>query len=256
MKDEPVDTQVLRYFTAARGSRVGRFVADPATGWWWDDATSAILGYPAGSVDPCWRLMLATVPAADRDLVNGAHAAATSRAGRFSWSHRVVTGGLVRSVLVVGDSQPKPQQRSALAAVNGDRAAGHVVQPDDVSGAPLRLSGYVLDLTDLRVDAARAAGTDAVQRATAHRATIEQAKGMVMLAYHLDADAAFALLARHSQQTNRKLHVIAASLLAAVHADGLPSTPLRATLNRILAGQADTQPLRGASTHHAGIGDR
>ena len=42
----------------------------------------------------------------------------------------------------------------------------------------------------------------AVNEAAKHRAVIEQAKGMLMLTYRIDADTAFELLRRHSQTTD------------------------------------------------------
>jgi len=61
----------------------------------------------------------------------------------------------------------------------------------------------------------------------------------LMLAYHLDADAAFALLCWHSQRSNRKLHAIAATVMAGIVSDGLPSTSLRQALDKMLAGPAE-----------------
>jgi ANTAR domain len=53
-------------------------------------------------------------------------------------------------------------------------------------------------------------------------------QGALMLAYHLDdADAAFALLVWHSQQSNRTLHTIADELVARVSADGLVGRDVR-----------------------------
>lgn len=47
----------------------------------------------------------------------------------------------------------------------------------------------------------------------ARRAVIEQAKGLLMERYDIDPDAAFAVLARLSQHTNRKLKDVAAELV-------------------------------------------
>jgi hypothetical protein len=92
----------------------------------------------------------------------------------------------------------------------------------------------VIDLTLLRVQGARGAANDAVQSSARHRAVIEQAKEVLMLAFELNADAAFALLVWHSQRSNRKLHAIAADLLAHLHKDGLSSNNLRLAIDRIL----------------------
>lgn len=48
------------------------------------------------------------------------------------------------------------------------------------------------------------------------RAAIEQAKGMLMLRYGVDADRAFAVLRRWSQDSNTKLRTIADALVNAV----------------------------------------
>jgi len=46
-----------------------------------------------------------------------------------------------------------------------------------------------------------------------NRAVIEQAKGVLMLRYSLDQDAAFAVLRRWSQNSNIKVHAIAETLV-------------------------------------------
>ena len=55
-----------------------------------------------------------------------------------------------------------------------------------------------------------------LERAMASRAVIEQAKGVLMGQLKCDADQAFAELVSRSQRANRKLHVIAAGVVAAV----------------------------------------
>jgi GAF domain-containing protein len=52
------------------------------------------------------------------------------------------------------------------------------------------------------------------------RAVIEQAKGIVMGERHCDADAAFAILTKVSQDSNRKLRDVAATLVARAQATG------------------------------------
>ena len=51
-----------------------------------------------------------------------------------------------------------------------------------------------------------------LRAAMAHRAGIEQAKGMIMATTGCDADAAFLLLVRQSQTENRKLREVAEAL--------------------------------------------
>ena len=55
-----------------------------------------------------------------------------------------------------------------------------------------------------------------------------------MLTFGLSADAAFALLTWHSQRSNRKVHAIAADLMAHVHEDELSGHRLRLAMERIL----------------------
>jgi hypothetical protein len=55
-----------------------------------------------------------------------------------------------------------------------------------------------------------------------------------MLAFGLNADAAFALLVWHSQRSNRKVQAIAADLMAHLHEDGLSGNGLRLAMDRFL----------------------
>jgi predicted butyrate kinase (DUF1464 family) len=55
--------------------------------------------------------------------------------------------------------------------------------------------------------------TDALHVITERRAVIEQAKGMLMFVYGIDADAAFEVLRKQSQNHNVKLRLIAEQIL-------------------------------------------
>ena len=55
--------------------------------------------------------------------------------------------------------------------------------------------------------------SDALQAIIEQRASIEQAKGMLMFVYGIDADAAFDILRWQSQQYNVKLRLIAEQVL-------------------------------------------
>ena len=95
----------------------------------------------------------------------------------------------------------------AYVVLNGDESG-------DLQGA--------LDIT-LR----RFAEFQNLQGAFGRRATIEQAKGILMERHRVDAEAAFALLKTHSQQTGRKLIDVAESVTQAHRL--LSAAPTRAT---------------------------
>ena len=72
--------------------------------------------------------------------------------------------------------------------------------------------------------------SDAVAEIAANRAVIEQVKGILMMVYRIDADAAFDLLKWRSQSANIKLRALAEQLLADFRAlnydETLPARPL------------------------------
>ena len=69
----------------------------------------------------------------------------------------------------------------------------------------------------LRVAVQRASDYHGLKQAFARRATIEQAKGLLMARYGIDGERAFVILRTHSQRSNRKLVDVAAALVK-VHA--------------------------------------
>lgn len=86
--------------------------------------------------------------------------------------------------------------------------------PDDVIGVARSLAGYAA--AALRVayrHEAQAAQVRHVQAAMVHRAVIEQAKGIIMGERRCTPDEAFAVLAKVSQDSNRKVHDVAAALV-------------------------------------------
>ena len=116
--------------------------------------------------------------------------------------------GTLRSVLITAEvMEAEPSELSMATTLELDMLAG---------GSGPWLAGLLIDLTELRLSAIRAATEHAVAEALRHRAVIEQAKGIVMVVYRVDADTAFHLLTRHSQNTNTKLHELAARLVAQV----------------------------------------
>ncbi|CAM4303109.1 ANTAR domain-containing protein [Nocardia ninae] len=68
----------------------------------------------------------------------------------------------------------------------------------------------------------------------AARAVIEQAKGALMLVYGVDAQQAFGMLRRRSQETNVKLRALAAQLIAELPSLDLAPPELRAKVDYLL----------------------
>lgn len=109
---------------------------------------------------------------------------------------------------------PLGDDDGSLGALNLYSTHGAGFTPDD--GVLLRLlvsnaARSVQDYARLRSAHDLAAQ---LHEAMASRAPIEQAKGILMAAHGLDADAAFNLLRTHSQNTNTKLHDLARTFLA------------------------------------------
>jgi hypothetical protein len=80
-------------------------------------------------------------------------------------------------------------------------------------------------LANVNLHAVTAALATQMAEAMASRALIEQAKGILIAEQHVDADAAFAILARASQSSNRKLRDIAEALVANTSNQGEAATP-------------------------------
>ena len=97
-----------------------------------------------------------------------------------------------------------PDGRQHLVRLVGRSVAG----PERVSG----LEGFVLDLTD----DISAWQTEAVTASAWTRGVIDQAKGALMLAFGVDEDSAFRMLAGYSQHRNIKLRDVAAHITAAM----------------------------------------
>ena len=242
MLSEPADALMTRHLAGAHREGIGRFSAEPASGRWsWSHAAYEIFGYQDGSVPPTWSLIVSHIPPADRGAAQAGYQLACSRVGPFSWSQRIQVGETTRSILVLGETFPLNGWLTTEQADSSDMSAPGLDITD------LYLQGYVIDLTEFRFEEARAAATEAVQSSARRRAVIEQAKGVLMLAFALDADAAFALLVWHSQRSNRKVHTVAADVMAHVHEDELSGQPLRTAIDRILANGKAPRKRRSAA---------
>ncbi|MCP2317236.1 PAS fold-containing protein [Nocardia amikacinitolerans] len=163
--------------------------------WEWSDEVALMYGYTPGSVTPTTQLLLSHKHPADRELVADAIADAQRNAAPFCSRHRIVdTTGRVHPVLVLGD-----------------------MMTDD-AGNPIGTAGYYIDLTDAIDEQRRETLDEALPELFEARAVIEQAKGVLMSVYSINADQAFRVLRWRSQETNIKLRTLAAQLLTELSA--------------------------------------
>lgn len=229
--DELPGDWVVGRFSGSVNARIGRFIGRPtAARWAWDADLFAILGYQSAAAATSVELLMQHVPDDEHALVRDAFCTAAVSERPFTLSFRLhATDGQLRSVLVVAEltvARPYGTAWNDLLDLTGG---------SDVSGP--WLTGQLIDLTELRLAATREVADEAVAASAQHRAVIEQAKGALMLAYRMDADTAFGWLRRRSQDTNVKLHDVAAELVARLPADDLDDgRPIDVDLGRVPLG--------------------
>jgi GAF domain-containing protein len=153
--------------------------------------------------------------AADKVTVSVPHTATDTRWD--GWPGRAAAAG-VGSVLSVG----LPIVESVTGAVNiyGLRPAAF---DDDTVVLAQQFAGYAtVALANAHLHDSTASLAQHMQAAMENRAVIEQAKGIIMGDRRCTADEAFAILTRISQDSNRKLREVAATLVARVAGDSAP----------------------------------
>lgn len=181
--------------------------------WSWSDGLYALHGYEPGEVVPSTDLMLSHKHPDDRSRTFDVLETAIAEGTSYSCYHRVIDRDQrVRSVLAVG---------------RGER---------DAHGKMEKLTGFFIDLTELRRSEAEADVQLALLRISEHRSVIDQAKGMVMLAVGCDEDEAFTLLRRRSQDANIKLNDMCHRLVKASGTELQPSPEARGAVLSFLDG--------------------
>jgi fructose-specific component phosphotransferase system IIB-like protein len=171
--------------------RVGwfRFYFDDER-WEWSEQVQQMHGYEPGTVTPTTELVLAHKHPEDYQQVAATLDDMRRTHKTFSTRHRIIdTKGAVHSVVVIGD------------------------QLYNEAGELIGTHGFYVDVTPSGALHEEMV-TAAIAEIAENRATIEQAKGMLMLIYRVDADAAFDLLKWRSQETNVKLRLLAEQLLS------------------------------------------
>jgi hypothetical protein len=179
--------------TARWHTLAGTFDLDVVSGVMeWSEGFFAIHGLVPGEVVPTVDLLLAHKHPEDREPIRQIIADLSRTGGQAAALHRVF--------------DVRRRERQVLASY-------HAIQGQ--AGAVERVQCFMVDLTWHLREESRQAVDDALKGAFAHRAVIEQAKGIIMAARGIDAEAAFELLTAQSQHTNTKLHTLAADLAAA-----------------------------------------
>ena len=157
--------------------------------WEWSDEVAAMHGYEPGTVTPTTELVLSHKHPDDKPTVAELIDQVRRNGVPFSSRHRIIdTAGNVRVVVVVGDRWY-----------------------DD--GKFIGTIGFYIDVTDEFDADVRRSLDEVVGTIARRRAAINQAMGMLMLAFGVSQDDAFAMLARRSQETNVKLREIAAAFV-------------------------------------------
>ncbi len=174
----------------ARGAhqQIGQYRLDLSTGvWWWSPETYRLHGFEPGDVVPTTALVLAHKHQDDRERVRQVLDEARLTGEPFSSVHRIMDAhGGERFLVVVGQGRR-------------DRETGEVCE----------LVGYFVDVTRTVTDAAQERARHDIAAAAETRGAIEQAKGIVTLAYGVDPDEAFARLRRASNDRNVPLRELA-----------------------------------------------
>jgi PAS domain S-box-containing protein len=191
--------------------------------WEWSPQVARMHGYPPESVTPTTELVLSHKHPDDYQQIADTLALIRQTRQAFSSRHRIRdVAGVVRHVVVVGD-----QLR------NGD-------------GSVIGTGGFYIDISPAE-QARQDHLTAEVEKITKSRASIEQAKGMLMAIYGIDAVAAFDLLKWRSQETNFKLRPLAEQIVAdfsvVAHDETLPA---RSVYDNLLLTAQDRIKTEGA----------
>jgi len=154
--------------------------------WEWSEQVQRMHGYEPGTVTPTTELVLEHKHPEDRRQVAATIDQILNTHKAFSTRHRIIdTTGEVHHVVVVGDE---------LHNGEGDVIGTH---------------GFYVDVTPTNDQEQEDIVTARLAEIAEQRASIEQAKGMLMLIYGIGDPASFELLKWLSQEENVKLRALA-----------------------------------------------
>jgi len=208
----PFDSQTLvgRYaYSAAASASAAGAASVHGPRWWWSEEMFTLHALAPGDVVPSRDVLLRHVRPDDRAAVDEA--------------------------LVRGERELQPfVVPYVLVDVTGHERAVTLCGAGDARDGSVVVSGFVVEATP--VERARVAHevTSGLEQAIASHATIDQAKGALMLVYGIDGDTAFELLRWCSQQRNVRLATLASRLLGAVEDTGGLPADARARMDEII----------------------
>lgn len=182
---------------ATHGRLAGRYRYDRRTSaWWWSPEMFTLHGLSPGSAEPCTEVLLHHQHPDDRVRTLEALTNACTAGQPFTVQSRIVRAdGEQRTVVLLGE--PELESTGGVSAVEG--------MCIDVTAA-------AATSTDACRVAALQAEVEQLRCAMASRATIEQAKGILMLLTSCSEQVAFDLLAHISSHTHRKVREVAQSI--------------------------------------------
>jgi ANTAR domain/PAS fold len=150
--------------------------------WEWSDEVALMQGYQPGAVVPTTELVLSHTHGDDRPTPAALIDTLIRDGQPFSSRHRIIdTRGRVHVVVVAGDRLL------------------------DDAGAVIGVGGFYVDITDAFERDFDRHLSRAVKQVAAHRAVIEQAKGILMFVYNLPPGPALHVLRWRSEETDTPL---------------------------------------------------
>lgn len=158
----------------------------------WSEGLFRMHGYTRGEVVPTAELVIAHKHPEDRDATRQLINTLGRDGGQGSNFHRII------------DSRGK--EHRVLTVAEADR---------DETGKVIAIHGLSIDLTRAIAIESGHAAASALVNAYASRGVIEQAKGILMGYFNISPAEAFAHISQCSQNTNTKVAVVAAGLVAA-----------------------------------------
>ena len=179
--------------------------------WEWSPEVERLHGYEPGTAKPTTSMVLSHKHPEDYEQVAATLDDIRRTHRAFSTRHRII-------------ECPGAHPRGHRGRRTVTRRGGEVIGTN----------GFYADVT-FPPEEREAFISDAVAEIAANRAVIEQVKGVLMMVYRIDADAAFDLLKWRSQEANVKLRALAEQLLSDFRALNYDDTlPGRAIFNQLL----------------------